>query len=88
MFPRAVRQSPEIAFCLANMTPPDACNTVNSQTDLLTRVDGLVVLAPGWKRCAQCLPMADEGRHIPLLELTRPGQVLTFNHSARQLASG
>ncbi|WP_172604458.1 hypothetical protein [Pseudomonas fluorescens] len=28
MFPRTAKQSPEIAFCLANMTPPDACNSI------------------------------------------------------------
>ncbi|WPN64954.1 DUF6311 domain-containing protein [Pseudomonas sp. P9_35] len=37
-----------------------AAKTVNRQTDLLTRIDGLVVLAPGWKSCAQCPPLADE----------------------------
>lgn len=37
-----------------------AAKTVNRQNDLLTRIDGLVVLAPGWKTCAQCPPFADE----------------------------
>lgn len=40
-------------------TALQAAKTVKRQTDLLTRIDGLVVLAPGWKSCAQChrLPM-------------------------------
>ena len=66
----------------------DAAKTINSDTDLLTRVDGLVVLAPGWKRCAACLPMQDEGRSISLIPLTHPGQALTFNYSSRQLTGG
>ncbi|WP_431481998.1 DUF6311 domain-containing protein [Pseudomonas thivervalensis] len=37
-----------------------AAKTVNRQTDLLTRIDGLVVLAPGWKTCTECPPFADE----------------------------
>ncbi|MCU0120468.1 DUF6311 domain-containing protein [Pseudomonas sp. B2M1-30] len=66
----------------------DAAKTINSDADLLTRVDGLAVLAPGWKRCAACLPMQDEGRSISLIPLTHPGQVLTFNYSSRQLTHG
>lgn len=66
----------------------EAARNVNSETDLLTRVDGLVVLAPGWKRCAQCLPMHDEGRQMSPLVLMRPGQTLTFNYTQRQLVSG
>lgn len=65
-----------------------AAKTINSDTDLLTRVDGLVVLAPGWKRCAQCLPMHDDGRQMALTPLTHPGQVQTFNHSSRQMTHG
>ncbi|VVM38734.1 DUF6311 domain-containing protein [Pseudomonas fluorescens] len=66
----------------------DAAKNVDSETDLLTRVDGLVVLAPGWKRCSQCLSMPDEGRRMSWLALSRPGQVMTFNHTTRQLTSG
>lgn len=75
-------------YILDDSVLADAAKTVNSETDLLTRLDGLVVLAPGWKRCAQCLPMHDEGRQMSPLALTHPGQALTFNYSTRQLASG
>lgn len=66
----------------------DAARTINSETDLLTRVDGVAVLAPGWKRCVQCLSVQDEGRRMSLIPLTRPGQTLTFNYRNRQLVSG
>jgi len=75
-------------YILDDTVLADAANSVNSETDLLTRVDGLVVLAPGWKRCSQCLSMPDEGRQMSLLVLTRPGQTLTFNYTTRQLVSG
>jgi hypothetical protein len=75
-------------YILDDTVLTDAAKSVNSETDLLTRVDGLVVLAPGWKRCSQCLSMPDEGRQMSLLALTRPGQALTFNYTTRQLASG
>ena len=66
----------------------DAARSINSETDLLTRVDGVAVLAPGWKRCRECLQVPDEGRQILLAPLTRPGQTLTFNYRNRQLAKG
>lgn len=75
-------------YILDDSVLADAAKSVNSETDLLTRVDGLVVLAPGWKRCSQCLSVPDEGRRMSLLALMRPGQALIFNYSARQLTSG
>lgn len=75
-------------YILDDTVLADAAKSVNSETDLLTRVDGLVVLAPGWKRCSQCPSMPDEGRQMSLLALTRPGQTLTFNYTTRQLVSG
>ncbi len=75
-------------YILDDSVLAEAAKSVNSDTDLLTRVDGLVVLAPGWKSCSQCLSMPDEGRRMSLLALMRPGQTLIFNYSARQLVSG
>ncbi|WP_322846238.1 DUF6311 domain-containing protein [Pseudomonas sp. B33.4] len=75
-------------YILDDSVLADAAKSVNSETDLLTRVDDLVVLAPGWKRCSQCLSMPDEGRRMSWMALSRPGQVMTFNHTTRQLSSG
>ena len=75
-------------YILDDSVLADAAKSINSETDLLTRVDGLVVLAPGWKRCSQCLSMPDEGRRMSSLALMRPGQALIFNYAARQLTSG
>ncbi|AXI60344.1 hypothetical protein DLD99_07650 [Pseudomonas kribbensis] len=75
-------------YILSDDVLADAAKSINSETDLLTRVDGLVVLAPGWKRCAQCLSMRDEGRRMSVIPLSGPGQTLTFNYRSRQLANG
>ncbi|WP_339453418.1 DUF6311 domain-containing protein [Pseudomonas sp. EA_5y_Pfl2_R50] len=65
-----------------------AIKSVHSDTDLLTRVDDFVVLAPGWKRCGQCPAMADQGRAMSVVPLSRPGLVQTFNRKTRQLLKG
>jgi hypothetical protein len=75
-------------YILDDSVLADAAKSVNSEADLLTRVDDLVVLAPGWKRCSQCLSMPDEGRRMSWMALSHPGQVMTFNHTTRQLSSG
>ncbi|MDX9670474.1 MULTISPECIES: DUF6311 domain-containing protein [unclassified Pseudomonas] len=65
-----------------------AVKSIHSDTDLLTRVDDFVVLAPGWKHCDQCLAMVDQGRAMSPIPLSQPGLVQTFNRSTRQLAKG
>jgi hypothetical protein len=65
-----------------------AIRNVHSDTDLLTRVDDFVVLAPGWKRCDQCLAMVDEGRSMSAVPLSQPGRVQAFNRKSRQLVKG
>ncbi|WP_053214415.1 DUF6311 domain-containing protein [Pseudomonas sp. Q12-87] len=61
-----------------------ATQTVNRQTDLLTRVDGLVVLAPGWKTCAHCPPFADETLDVQV----KLGERQVFSRSHGMLVSG
>ncbi|MFJ2320000.1 DUF6311 domain-containing protein [Pseudomonas sp. NPDC087817] len=65
-----------------------AINSVHSDTDLLTRVDDFVVLAPGWKHCNQCLAMVDEGRAMSSIPSSQSGLVQTFNRKSRQLTKG
>ncbi|MBK5529963.1 hypothetical protein JFT91_28315 [Pseudomonas sp. TH08] len=65
-----------------------AIHSVHSDTDLLTRVDDFVVLAPGWKHCDQCLAMVDEGRAMSSIPLSQSGLVQTFNRKSRQLTKG
>ncbi len=65
-----------------------AVKSIHSETDLLTRVDDFVVLAPGWKHCNDCLAMVDQGRALSAIPLSQPGLVQTFNRSTRQLVKG
>ena len=37
-----------------------AALSVDPTTDVLARVDGFNILAPGWKKCTDCSPLADE----------------------------
>lgn len=61
-----------------------AAKTVNRQTDLLTRIDGLVVLAPGWKSCIQCPPFADETLDMQV----KLGERQVFSRINAMLVSG
>ncbi|SFW73780.1 MULTISPECIES: DUF6311 domain-containing protein [Pseudomonas] len=61
-----------------------AAKTVNRQTDLLTRIDGLVVLAPGWKTCGQCPPFADETLDMQV----KLGERQVFSRINAMLAEG
>ncbi|MEH6350488.1 DUF6311 domain-containing protein [Pseudomonas sp. 3JA] len=61
-----------------------AAKTVNRQTDLLTRIDGLVVLAPGWKSCAQCPSFTDETLDVQV----KIGERQVFSRINPMLASG
>lgn len=80
--------SPDSLYILDDTTVIEAAKTVNSDTDLLTRVDGLVVLAPGWKQCSQCLSMDDEGRSMQWIPLIKRGQQQLFNFQTRHLTEG
>lgn len=46
-------------YILDDSTGLEAAKTLNGATDVLVRIDGLLVLAPGWKRCTQCLPLQE-----------------------------
>ncbi|MFY0730158.1 DUF6311 domain-containing protein [Pseudomonas sp. NFX15] len=65
-----------------------AISNVHRDTDLLTRVDDFVVLAPGWKRCAQCLVMGDEAQAMTAVPMSAPGVMKAFNRKSRQLGKG
>lgn len=71
-------------YILDSRTALEAIKTVNRQTDLLTRLDGLVVLAPGWKTCTQCPPIAQETLDVQV----KPGERQVFNRINAMLVSG
>ncbi|MDO7899748.1 DUF6311 domain-containing protein [Pseudomonas citrulli] len=71
-------------YILDSRAAPLAAKTVDHQTDLLTRVDGLVVLAPGWKSCAACPVFADETLDVQV----RLGERQLFNRANAMLTKG
>ncbi|MDN3223063.1 DUF6311 domain-containing protein [Pseudomonas nunensis] len=79
---------PDSLYILDEKARLEAVKTVNSATDLLTRIDGMVVLAPGWKQCARCLAVEDEGRAMQSMPLIKVGQQQLFNHTTLHLVQG
>ncbi|MHC8393408.1 DUF6311 domain-containing protein [Pseudomonas sp. LB3P93] len=79
---------PDSLYILDEESMLEAVKSVRSDTDLLARVDGLVVLAPGWKQCTQCLAIEDEGRSMQLVPLIKSGQQQLFNYKTSSLAKG
>ncbi|KPN92267.1 DUF6311 domain-containing protein [Pseudomonas nunensis] len=79
---------PDSLYILDENARLEAVKTVNSATDLLTRIDGMVVLAPGWKQCARCLAVEDEGRAMQSMPLIKVGQQQLFNHTTLHLVQG
>jgi hypothetical protein len=57
-------------YVLDNRTLLQAAQTLNRETDVLARIDGFNVLAPGWKQCGDCppLPAIDPLQLIPQLQ--------------------
>ncbi|WP_141210869.1 DUF6311 domain-containing protein [Elstera cyanobacteriorum] len=51
------RYDPDTLYLLDEASLSAALATIRSETDLLARIDGFVVLAPGWRACATCTPI-------------------------------
>lgn len=79
---------PDSLYILDENAMLDAVKTINSETDLLARIDGLVVLAPGWKPCTQCLAVPDEAHSMQLVPLIKVGQQQRFNYKTHHLTQG
>lgn len=50
-------------YILDEVTVKSALMTINRNTDLLAKIDGYYVIAPGWKNCSEC-------DHIPEISLS------------------
>jgi hypothetical protein len=78
------RYAADTLYVLDNRTLLQAALTLNRDTDVLARIDGLNVLAPGWKRCADC-PAISAPDPVTLIAQLQQGQRVEFN--ATSLAS-
>ncbi|MCX2542002.1 DUF6311 domain-containing protein [Pseudomonas sp. COW5] len=59
-----------------------AVQTVNTQNDLLTEIDGFTVLAPGWKQCRECLQLPAGKAPQQLITELPAGQKTPFGFGA------
>jgi len=71
--------NPKTLYILDDQEVISALSVINPQSDLLARINGFNVLAPGWLRCASC-HFVPESMHLKS-ELLHPqlGQVIAFN---------
>ncbi|MES2535664.1 MAG: DUF6311 domain-containing protein [Pseudomonadota bacterium] len=64
----------------------NAASGVDFDTDVLARVDGFNVLAPGWKKCAGCPPIAGEVNSTDLIPPFNIGERLLTSRTGAGVA--
>jgi hypothetical protein len=68
------RYDPATLYILDDEALHQAAVTLNANTDVLAKVDGFNVLAPGWKQCADCPAVAHEVNMVDFLRRLPPGE--------------
>ena len=69
-------------YLLSDQALLRAVTSIDSRTDLLTRIDGFTVLAPGWKQCGKCLQKSVEQAPQQLIPEIPSGQKTPFSFGA------
>ncbi|MBV4484062.1 hypothetical protein HU727_000500 [Pseudomonas sp. SWRI153] len=72
------RYAADTLYVLDSRSVLPAALTLNRETDVLARIDGLNVLAPGWKRCAECTPITAVDP-LTLISSLKPDARVTFD---------
>lgn len=76
-------------YVLEQRSALQATVSINHDSDVLAKVDGFYVLAPGWKQCSGCPPITDESRTlIPSLGAGEKLQFMEGSPGAQALAKG
>ncbi|QKV61525.1 hypothetical protein HUW52_01085 [Pseudomonas sp. 43A] len=73
-------------YVLEQRSALQAALNVDDDSDMLARIDGFHVLAPGWKRCADCLPLM-AGASRDLIPSFDAGEKLQFVEGSRGTAA-
>jgi hypothetical protein len=68
-------------YILEDELIPSVLEGVNPQNDLLTRIDGANVLAPGWRTCKTCSQDLQNLRLTDLVQTPEANQVITFGEA-------
>lgn len=84
------RYDSDTLYVLDQRAALQAAVNIDRKADVLTRIDGFYVLAPGWKRCADC-PAISATHPQELIPTFQPGEKLQFTDTSAGsagLASG
>ncbi|WP_221066617.1 DUF6311 domain-containing protein [Methylomagnum ishizawai] len=76
------RYEPDSLYIVEEAVLGPALLGLDAKTDLLARIDGFNVLAPGWKTCAACGPVAGGLSLTDIFPPIRVGERIQFTRSA------
>ena len=74
--------NPKILYILDDWKNNPLPIAFNPKTDLLARIDGFNILAPGWKSCQNCPAVPKELEIDRLAPLTFVGELITFSQNS------
>jgi hypothetical protein len=77
------RYEPDALYIVDGQSAAKAAAHLDASSDLLTRIDGFVVLAPGWKKCDECMQISDRARKEDLFEPVESGRRISFTKMGR-----
>ncbi|HEY8553752.1 MAG TPA: DUF6311 domain-containing protein [Burkholderiales bacterium] len=77
---------PDTLYVFSDSAAVLALPQVDASRDVLARIDGFVVLAPGWKACGTCRSAPTPLTLHDVLKPVAPGERVEFNESARTSA--
>ncbi len=69
-------------YLLSDRALLQAVSSVNTETDLFTSIDGFRVLAPGWKKCGECVQVAVNKTPQQLVPEFVSGEKALFSYGA------
>ncbi len=82
---------PDTLYLLEESRVAEAAMSLNAESDLLAKIDGFNVVAPGWKKCTSCLSVSEEVNPFSYFpEPVEAGRRLVFarNHSGLKYLGG
>ena len=75
---RTGRYEPDALYIIDESALAQALLSLKASSDLLARIDGFNVLAPGWKKCSDCGRIGSELKAVDIFQPVKLGQRLEF----------
>jgi hypothetical protein len=72
-------------YILENNQVISALKSINSSKDLLARIDGFNIIAPGWVSCVECKPIAKESWIESLVPRYQVGELISISRSGKNI---